>query len=55
MINDSRVDGGATGLKEAEKAIRFIELCENFHLPIINFADDPGFMIGLEAESDEIR
>jgi acetyl/propionyl-CoA carboxylase alpha subunit/acetyl-CoA carboxylase carboxyltransferase component len=51
MINDSRVDGGATGMKEAEKAIRFIELCENFHLPIINFADDPGFMIGLEAES----
>ena len=38
-------------MKEAEKAIRFIELCENFHLPIINFADDPGFMIGLEAES----
>ncbi|MFP6595069.1 MAG: carboxyl transferase domain-containing protein [Dehalococcoidia bacterium] len=51
MVNDSRVDGGATGMKEAEKAIRFIELCENFHLPIINFADDPGFMIGLEAES----
>jgi acetyl/propionyl-CoA carboxylase alpha subunit/acetyl-CoA carboxylase carboxyltransferase component len=51
MINDSRVDGGATGMKEAEKAIRFIELCETFHLPIINFADDPGFMIGLEAES----
>ena len=51
MINDSRVDGGATDVKAAEKIIRFIELCENFHLPIINFADDPGFMIGLEAES----
>jgi acetyl/propionyl-CoA carboxylase alpha subunit/acetyl-CoA carboxylase carboxyltransferase component len=51
MINDSRFDGGATGTKEAEKAIRFVELCETFHLPIINFADDPGFMIGREAES----
>jgi acetyl-CoA carboxylase carboxyltransferase component len=51
MINDSRVDGGATDIKAAEKIIRFIEMCETFHLPIINLADDPGFMIGLESES----
>jgi len=51
MINDSRVGGGATDIKAAEKIIRFIEMCETFHLPIINLADDPGFMIGLESES----
>lgn len=51
MVNDSRVDGGATDIKAAEKIIRFIEMCETFHLPIINLADDPGFMIGLESES----
>jgi acetyl-CoA carboxylase carboxyltransferase component len=29
---------------------RFIDLCDTFHVPIINFVDNPGFYIGLEAE-----
>ncbi len=27
-----------------------MELCDTFHLPIVNFVDEPGFMIGAEAE-----
>ena len=34
----------------AQKVVRLIELCETFHLPIATFVDEPGFMIGLEAE-----
>ena len=29
---------------------RFVDLCDTFHLPIVSFVDEPGFMIGLEAE-----
>ena len=35
----------------AQKMRRMIELCDTFHLPIINFVDEPGFMIGPDAES----
>jgi len=37
-----------------EKVIRFIELCDLFHLPIVYFADEPGFMIGLKSEKQGI-
>ncbi|MDZ7685894.1 MAG: carboxyl transferase domain-containing protein [Gammaproteobacteria bacterium] len=29
-----------------------MELCETFHIPIVNFMDEPGFMIGPEAENE---
>ena len=34
----------------AHKVRRFVELCETFHLPIVSFVDEPGFMIGSAAE-----
>jgi acetyl-CoA carboxylase carboxyltransferase component len=34
----------------AQKYRRFVELCDTFHLPIVNFVDQPGFMIGADAE-----
>ena len=34
------------------KLKRFVEFCEQFHLPVISFVDEPGFMIGLQAEQD---
>lgn len=35
----------------AEKFQRFVDLCDTFHLPIVNFVDQPGFRVGKEAES----
>ena len=35
-----------------EKLIRFVELAQTFHLPVVHFVDCPGFPIGLEAEKD---
>ena len=34
----------------AQKFRRFVDLCDTFHLPIVSFVDEPGFMIGSEAE-----
>ncbi|MCY1260819.1 Acetyl-coenzyme A carboxylase carboxyl transferase subunit beta, chloroplastic [compost metagenome] len=42
--------GGAIDGDAADKAARFIELCEAYALPIISLCDTPGFMVGPEAE-----
>ena len=50
MASDPRATGGAMTLRAAEKVERFIKLCDRFHLPVVNFVDQPGNMTGLEAE-----
>jgi acetyl-CoA carboxylase carboxyltransferase component len=35
----------------AQKVRRFVDLCDTFHLPIVSFVDEPGFMIGPAAEA----
>jgi acetyl-CoA carboxylase carboxyltransferase component len=50
LANDCRHYAGAMTAAAAQKYRRFVELCETFHLPIVNFIDQPGFMIGPEAE-----
>jgi acetyl-CoA carboxylase carboxyltransferase component len=42
--------GGATTADSSEKLVRFIDLCDTFHLPLVSFEDEPGFMVGVEAE-----
>jgi acetyl-CoA carboxylase carboxyltransferase component len=34
----------------AQKVRRFIDTCDTFGLPIVSFVDEPGFMIGPDAE-----
>ncbi len=41
--------GGMTG-SSSDKLARFVDLCDQFHLPVVNFVDQPGFVIGTEAE-----
>ncbi len=50
MANDPMFLGGSWTADSAEKAKRFIQLAEKFQIPVINLVDNPGFMIGLEAE-----
>ena len=50
LANDNRVYAGAMTAEAGQKYRRFVELCDTFHLPIVNFIDQPGFMIGPEAE-----
>ena len=42
--------GGAIDGEAAEKAARFIDLCETYGLPIVSLCDTPGFMVGPDAE-----
>lgn len=50
FANDCRVAAGALTAEGSRKVKRFIEMCEMFHLPIVTLVDEPGFMIGVEAE-----
>ncbi len=48
--NDPRFYAGAMTADAAQKVRRFVDLCDTFHLPVVCFVDEPGFMIGPEAE-----
>ena len=50
MANDPMFHGGATDVAAGSKAMRLIQLCDLFHLPLVDFADEPGLMVGLESE-----
>ena len=52
LANDCYHDGGAMTARGARKLRRFVELCDAFSLPIVSFVDEPGFMIGEQAERD---
>jgi acetyl-CoA carboxylase carboxyltransferase component len=41
--------GGLTG-DASDKLVRFVDTCDQFRLPVANFVDQPGFVIGTEAE-----
>jgi acetyl/propionyl-CoA carboxylase alpha subunit/acetyl-CoA carboxylase carboxyltransferase component len=42
--------GGAIDRDAADKASRFMQLCDAFDVPILSLCDTPGFMVGPEAE-----
>jgi len=48
--NDSRYYAGSMTAAGAQKVRKFVETCETFHIPIVALVDEPGFMIGSEAE-----
>ncbi|HJM89053.1 MAG TPA: carboxyl transferase domain-containing protein [Dehalococcoidia bacterium] len=50
MCNDPNFNGGAMDADTADKLSRFVDLCDTFHLPILSFEDEPGFMVGVDAE-----
>jgi len=41
--------GGLTG-DASDKLVRMVDLCDQFHLPVVNMVDQPGFVIGTQAE-----
>ena len=42
--------GGAIDADGADKAARFIQLCDAFDIPIVSLCDTPGMMVGPEVE-----
>ncbi|MGK0173113.1 MAG: acetyl-CoA carboxylase carboxyltransferase component [Gammaproteobacteria bacterium] len=53
--NDPMFNGGATDVAAGSKVMRLMQLCDTFHLPLISFADEPGFQVGLESEKQGIE
>jgi acetyl-CoA carboxylase carboxyltransferase component len=51
IANSTRFLGGAIDSDAADKASRFLQLCNAFQLPIISLCDTPGFMVGPEHEA----
>jgi acetyl-CoA carboxylase carboxyltransferase component len=50
IANDPTHLGGAIDAAGADKAARFMQLCDAFGLPLLFLADTPGFMVGPDAE-----
>ena len=50
IANNPWTLGGAIGAEGAEKAARFLQLCEGYRLPIVSLVDTPGFMVGPASE-----
>ena len=50
FASDPFHNGGAWNADTCQKVVRFVDLAETFHLPVVYLMDCPGFLIGLEAE-----
>lgn len=50
LANNPRHLGGAIDAEAADKAARFMQLCDAHGLPIVSLCDTPGFMVGPEIE-----
>ncbi len=54
VANNSVVRGGVLFVDSADKAARFIEMCDAYNIPLLYLADVPGFMIGSDVERQGI-
>jgi acetyl-CoA carboxylase carboxyltransferase component len=54
VANQPMVKGGVLFVDSADKAARFVWLCDAFNLPLVFLADVPGFMIGTQVERQGI-
>ena len=50
LASDPYHYGGSWTTEACQKVVRFVDLAETFHLPVVYLMDCPGFMIGLDAE-----
>jgi acetyl-CoA carboxylase carboxyltransferase component len=50
IAGDPYVGGGAWTADSSEKLIRFADMAQTFHLPVVHLVDCPGFAVGLAAE-----
>ena len=51
IASDCQQLGGAVDAEAAEKAARFLQLCDAFELPVVSLTDTPGFMVGPDSET----
>ncbi len=54
VANNPLYKGGVLFVDSADKAARFVEICDAFGLPLLFLADVPGFMVGTAVERQGI-
>jgi acetyl-CoA carboxylase carboxyltransferase component len=54
VANNPMFKGGVLFVDSADKAARFIQLCDAFSMPLLFLADVPGFMVGTAVEKQGI-
>jgi acetyl-CoA carboxylase carboxyltransferase component len=54
VANNSMHKGGVLFVDSADKATRFVQLCDAFNVPLLFLADVPGFMVGTAVEKEGI-
>jgi methylmalonyl-CoA decarboxylase subunit alpha len=54
VANNSLFKGGVLFVDSADKATRFVQLCDAFNVPLLFLADVPGFMVGSAVEKQGI-
>lgn len=54
MANNPNHVGGAMDGPASDKLTRFADLCDTFHLPVVSFEDEPGYMVGPAAEASGV-
>jgi acetyl-CoA carboxylase carboxyltransferase component len=52
LANDPYFYAGGWTARASEKVARFVDLADTFHLPVVHLVDNPGFVIGTQAERD---
>ena len=48
--NSRHENGGALTADGCDKLKRHLDVCDTFHIPLLNLVDNPGFAVGLEHE-----
>jgi methylmalonyl-CoA decarboxylase subunit alpha len=54
VANQPMFLGGAIDVNAADKAARFVWLCDAFHIPLVFLMDCPGFLVGSKVEKEGI-
>jgi acetyl-CoA carboxylase carboxyltransferase component len=54
VANNPMFKGGVLFVDSADKATRFIQMCDAFNVPLLFLADVPGFMVGTAVEREGI-
>jgi len=52
LANDPRFLAGSFAWDVSDKFMRFVDMCDTFHLPVVNLVDQPGFFIGVKSEEN---
>jgi len=54
IANNPMFKGGAVDADACDKATSFLVLCDSFNLPLVFLVDQPGFLVGVDAERRRI-